>query len=139
MNLRGSRQTEGPDIILTPLIDTMFLLVIFFMLSATFSRQSEISVELPEASAKPRAEESPHTVEIVIDAQGHYYMSGHRLQDESLAALRTALTQAAGTGDRPPLIVSADARTPHGAVVTAMDAAQQTGFLHLSIATSQRP
>jgi biopolymer transport protein ExbD len=138
VNLRGSRQTEGPDIILTPLIDTMFLLVIFFMLSATFSRHAEISVELPKASARPEAEKGPRTVEIVIDERGRYYLDGHRLPNAT-SAIKSALEQAAGPGSRPPLIISADANTPHYAVVTAMDAAQQAGFLRLSIATVQPP
>jgi biopolymer transport protein ExbD len=138
MNLRGPRQTEGPDIILTPLIDTMFLLVIFFMLSATFSRHAEISVELPEASARPEAEQGARTAEIVIDARGRYYMGGHRLPN-STSAIKSALEHAAGQGSRPPLIISADADTPHHSVVTAMDAAQQAGFLRLSIATVQPP
>jgi biopolymer transport protein ExbD len=139
VNLRGRREREGPDIILTPLIDTMFLLVIFFMLSTSFSRHADISVELPEASAKPEASKGDRIVEMIIDARGQYYLDGRKLAEGSAQELRAALEQAAGQGPRPPLIISADANTPHHCVVTAMDAAQQAGFLRLSIATVQPP
>lgn len=133
MNLRRQR-TEDPDINLTPLIDVVFLLLIFFMVSTTFKRDADLAVELPEASAEPSAQ-APDTLELVIDEQGRYFLNDRELINRKLATVKQALSDAA-RGDRArPLVIRADAQTPHQAVVTAMDAAGQLGFKRLSIAT----
>ena len=135
MNLRGRRDDE-PDITLTPLIDVVFLLLIFFMVSTTFSRHAEIEIELPEASPE-QSEDRPDILEIVIDIKGRYFVNGRPLVNTQTETLKKALREAAGGRKSPPLIISADANTPHQAVITAMDAARQIGFTHLSFATSQ--
>ncbi len=132
MNFRPPRRGEEPDITLTPLIDVVFLLLIFFMVSTTFVRRAELQVELPEATAQGVSKEK--ALEVAIDAQGHYFVNGQRLPEASLPALKAAMAQAMGEG-QPPLVISADARTPHQAVVTALDAARQLGITRLSIAT----
>ena len=133
MNLRHARR-EAPEINLTPLIDVVFLLLIFFMVSTTFEHDSELSIELPEAAteAEPAQKES---IEIAIDQQGRYYVNGRRLVNTQVSSLKQAILKAADTRESPPLIISADAETPHQAVVTVMDAARQLGFLHLTFAT----
>ena len=135
MNLRRQR-AEDPDINLTPLIDVVFLLLIFFMVSTTFKRDADLAVELPEASAEPTAQ-APDTLELVIDAQGRYFLGDKELVDRKLNTVKQALAQAAGENRQRPLVIRADAKTPHQAVVTAMDAAGQLGFKRLSIATVQ--
>lgn len=137
MKLRHSPK-ESPDINLTPLIDVVFLLLIFFMVSTTFSRESELSIELPEAST--RAEERPpESIEVAIDAQGRYYVNGRQLVNTQSATIRQALSKAAGEGKTPPVIISADAKTPHQAVVQVMDAARQLGLVRLTFATRMVP
>ena len=133
MNLRRQRADE-PDINLTPLIDVVFLLLIFFMVSTTFKRDAELAVELPEASAEPAAREQ-NILELVIDAQGRYFLGDKELINRKLETVKQALAEAAGDQRDRPLVVRADAQTPHQAVVTAMDAAGQLGFKRLSIAT----
>jgi len=133
MNLRRQRP-ESPDINLTPLIDVVFLLLIFFMVSTTFKRDAELQVELPEASAQPAAQER-ETLEIVIDAQGRYFIDDRELVNRKPETVRRALEKLAGDRRDVPLVIRADAETPHQAVVTAMDAAGQLGFKRLSIAT----
>lgn len=133
MNLRRQR-TDEPDINLTPLIDVVFLLLIFFMVSTTFKRDAELAVELPEASAEPAAQE-PNILELVIDAQGRYFLGDKELVNRRLETVKQALADAAGEQRDRPLVIRADAQTPHQAVVTAMDAAGQLGFKRLSIAT----
>lgn len=135
MNLRRQR-AEEPDINLTPLIDVVFLLLIFFMVSTTFKRDADLAVELPEASAEPTAQ-APDTLELVIDAQGRYFLGDKELVDRKLNTVKQALAQEAGDDRQRPLVIRADAKTPHQAVVTAMDAAGQLGFKRLSIATVQ--
>lgn len=134
MNLRPNRRREEPDVNLTPLIDVVFLLLIFFMVSTTFTQESEISIELPQASGETSKEEK-RLVEISIDAQGRYFVNQQQLINTQLATLKRAMQQQAGTRKSPKLIISADRRTPHEAVVKAMDAARQLGYVHLTFAT----
>lgn len=132
----GRRHEEAPDITLTPLIDVVFLLLIFFMVSASFSRHAEIALELPEASTE-KTQERPEIIEVAIDVNGHYYVGGRQLVNTQMGTLKQAMRDAAGARKSPPLVISADASTPLQAVVTAMDAARQLGIIHISFATSQ--
>lgn len=133
MKLRP-RRTRYPEITLTPLIDVVFLLLIFFMVSTTFERHSEITLELPEASAgEPSAEID--RIEISIDAQGHYFVNQQALVNNRPETLKKALHGVAQGKTEQPLVINADGRTPHQAVITAMDIAGQLGFRHLTFAT----
>jgi len=132
----GRRHEEAPDITLTPLIDVVFLLLIFFMVSTSFSRHAEIELELPEASTE-KTEERPEVIEVAIDVKGRYYVDGRQLVNTQMGTLKQALHNAVGARKSPPLVISADANTPHQAVITAMDAARQLGITHISFATSQ--
>lgn len=139
MNLRGTRRREEPEINLTSLIDVVLLLVVFFMLSTTFNRPAEITLDLPKSASgvPPRAKQ---TVEILIDAQGGYHVNNQRVINTHIDTLKEAIRRVAGEAADPtaPFVITADAKSPHQAVVTAMDAAGQLGYVHLSIAT-QRP
>ncbi|QKT04859.1 biopolymer transporter ExbD [Ectothiorhodospiraceae bacterium 2226] len=136
MNLRRARPND-PEINLTPLIDVVFLLLIFFMVSTTFVREAEVSVDLPQASAQGAPPEEQAILEITIDAQGQYYVNGNAVAGGQIATLRRALREAAGDAESPRLVISADRNTPHQAVITAMDAARQVGFVRLTFATQQ--
>ncbi|MGD8616641.1 MAG: biopolymer transporter ExbD, partial [Gammaproteobacteria bacterium] len=89
MNLRRSRADE-PEVNLTPLIDVVFILLIFFMVSTTFQRESQIKIELPEASAEPM-EERKELLEIVIDSQGHYFIDEQQVVNSELETLKAAI------------------------------------------------
>ena len=128
---------EDPNVDLTSLIDVVFLLLIFFMVSTTFEQQSLIRIDLPEASAVEDRAEQPESLELVIDKAGRIYLGEQRLIDSRAATLRAALEQAAGDERSLPLILRADRETPHHFVVTAMDVAAQLGFRNLSIATDR--
>ena len=117
---------------LTPLIDVVFLLLIFFMVSTTFERASEIEIELPEARAE-RPDREAEAVEVWIDAGGRLYLNGRQLEDTRVSSLRTALETLAIPEPRPALVIGADARTPYQAVINVMDAAHQAGFVNLSL------
>jgi biopolymer transport protein ExbD len=137
VNLRPAPK-EPADINLTPLIDVVFLLLIFFMVSTTFNRDSELSIELPAATAEAQ-ERRPESIEVAIDAQGRFYVDGRPLLNAQAKTLRQALASAAGEHQSPPVIISADAKTPHQAVVQIMDAARELGFVRLTFATRLVP
>jgi len=136
MQLRAS-SPEDPEISLTGLIDVVFLLLIFFMVSTTFERQAVLKVDLPEAKNVSAPEDQPISFELVIDAKGQFYLNDRQLVDAEPATLRAAFIEAAGEDRTIPVILRADAQTPHHFVVTAMDITAQLGFTRLSIATER--
>jgi biopolymer transport protein ExbD len=136
MNFR-SKQRDEPEVSLTPLIDVVFLLLIFFMVSTTFRKESEFRIELPEATQQA-AFSKPEGLEIVIDVRGHYAINNQVLTDTSLATLKTAILGFTGNSRDMPVMIRADAQTEHQAVVKVMDAVGQLGFHQLSIATVHR-
>jgi len=136
MKLRAA-ETEDPEINLASLIDVVFLLLIFFMVSTTFEHQAILKVDLPEASNVSNPENQPDSYELVIDHRGQYYLNDRQLVDGRPSTLRAAFNEAAGEKRDIPVILRADAETPHHFVVTAMDVTAQLGFKRLSIATER--
>ena len=136
MQLR-SASPEDPEISLTSLIDVVFLLLIFFMVSTTFERQAVLKVDLPKAENVTVPQDQPNSFELVIDQNGQYYLNDRQLVDGKPATLRAAFNEAAGEDRNIPVILRADAETPHHFVVTAMDVTAQLGFRRLSIATER--
>jgi len=121
---------------LTPLIDIVFLLLIFFMVSTTFTKENHLSIDLPEAS--PEASDAPlQAIEVLISASGEYTLNDQALINTQLNTLKRGLQKLLGDRDSAPVIITADAKTPHEAVVRAMDAAGQLGLVNLSITTRQ--
>ncbi|MCQ3830732.1 biopolymer transporter ExbD [Microbulbifer elongatus] len=131
---RQSQEQDGVN--LTPLIDVVFLLLIFFMVSTTFTKESHLKLNLPEA-AGPQAESPPSTIEILINADGSYSVDGQALINKKLVTVKSALSEVSAGEYNRPLIITADATAEHQSVVRAMDAAGQLGFVHLSITTRQ--
>lgn len=130
------QKRDAVEINLTPLIDVVFLLLLFFMVSTTFTRETHLSVDLPEAQGTPM-EEADRYVEILIDESGNYRVNGAVLVDNRMRTLQAAIYKVS-TGDTTlPMLISADAQAAHEHVVRAMDAAGQMGFVHLSITTRQ--
>lgn len=132
------QQREEVNVNLTPLIDVVFLLLIFFMVSTTFTKESHLEIDLPEASDAAPSEDLPTMIEVVIDEEGNYSVNGQALVNTQEKTLRQAINlQVKDQSNKPPLIITADAKTPHQAVVTAMDVSGQLGFEKLSITTKQ--
>lgn len=129
-----AEQDEEPDLNLTPLIDVVFLLLIFFMVSATFERQALLRVELPEASTS-QSEALPERIELVITESGDFFVAENMLVDRQRSTLQLALSQAFAATPDALLVIRADTATPHGLVVRAMDAAAAEGITRLTIAT----
>ncbi len=132
----GQRKTQEQAINITPLIDVVFILLIFFMVTTTFQREADLSINLPEASKEPETQPQ-QPLEIVINENGRYYVGGQELINNRVETLKSALKQAASGNKDKPLVIRADSRTPHQFVVTAMDVAAQLGLVRLSIATTQ--
>ena len=135
MNLQPGDNDE-PDVNLTPLIDVVFLLLIFFMVSTTFEHQSRIKIDLPEASAEPTSQED-EKLEILIDAQGRYFIGDQQVVNTTAKTLKSAISKAVGEREGLTVIIRADAETPHQAVITALDVTSQLGLTHISLATSK--
>jgi len=127
---------ENVDIGLAPLIDVVFILLLFFVVTTTFTRETQLKVDLPEAaSGTPPQQTEVEQLEVVIDIEGNYSLNGKALLKSDLDALMAALSKESGGDNSLPLIISADGKTPHQAVITAMDAAGKLGFAHLRITT----
>jgi len=135
VNLRQS-PGDDPEVNLTPLIDVVFILLIFFMVSTTFQKESEINIELPEASGEP-LEEHKEQLEIVIDANGHYFIDEQQVVNTELVTLKKAIQKFLGKQHDIPVVIRADRTTPYEAVIRAMDATAQLGLVNMSLATSQ--
>lgn len=132
------KHTDELELNLTPLIDVVFLLLIFFMVSTTFQKESEISLQLPKASEDP-VDVPAEQYEIVVNAAGKFFINDSELVNTDIETLRQALFDLTDGQRDIPITIRADAQTPHQAVVTAMDAAAQLGLTRMSIATSHSP
>ncbi len=137
MNLQPGG-TDEPDVNLTPLIDVVFLLLIFFMVTTTFEHQSRIKIDLPEATAAPTSVDD-EALEIIIDVQGRYFIGDQQVVNTTPATLKSAISKAIGDREVPTVIIRADANTPHQAVITALDVTSQLGLTRISLATSKTP
>lgn len=136
MKFRRNRQRENVDINLASLIDVVFVLLLFFVVTTTFTRETQLRVELPEATSAERAPaDQGKLVEITISAEGVYSVNNHLLPKSDLATLIEAIERESGGDNKLPLAISADGKTPHQAVVTAMDAAGKLGFSQLRMTT----
>lgn len=134
----GRQQEQEPEINLTSLIDVVFLLLIFFMVSTTFERQAALKIDLPEASVTAdNPTEEAERLELIIDKDGQMYLNDRQLIDSRPATIEAAFREAVGDQRNQAVLLRADALTPHHFVVTAMDVTGQLGFTRLSIATEQ--
>lgn len=125
---------EETSVNLTPLIDVVFLLLIFFMVSTTFTKERELTVDLPEAEAEAAAE-MPKSIEVEVNQSGEYAINGKLLVNREPETIRRALIDVAEGNTNVPFIISADKNTPYQAVVTVMDVAGQLGFSQQSLKT----
>lgn len=132
MKFRHQRPEEV-SVNITPLIDVVFILLIFFMISTTFKKESHIELSLPKASSE-LAQNKQEKIEIIIGAQGAYAVNGMALLNNDVGTLKRAINKVS-TDTQLRVIISADAQAPHQAVVSAMDVAGQLGFSRLSITT----
>ena len=136
MNFRPSPDEE-PEINLIPLIDVLLMALIFLIVTTSFSSESQLRIRLPEAAAE--AKENLPSIRVTIDAKGQYYIGDQQLLNATPEVLRNAMLHAAGSMKDPLVIINADGRTPHEAVVRVMDVARRLGFTRLTFTTQQPP
>jgi biopolymer transport protein ExbD len=134
-----SRSREEPEINVISLVDVLLTLGLFFMVSTTFLRETEISLRLPEASADSTAETPRQSLEITVTQNGGYLVNGRELVNSERRTLRAAIERVIGEQRDLPVFIRADAAATHQSVITAMDVAGQLGFVKINIATVTPP
>ncbi len=138
MNLRPHRK-EPPEVNLTPLIDVVFLLLIFFMVSTTFQKESQIKIELPEAQTESPAESLPKVLDITIDAEGRFFINQQEVVSSDINTLKQAIAKAIGEQKDIPVVITGDANATWQAIMKAMDAASQLGLVNMTFPATKPP
>ncbi|HEY4556283.1 MAG TPA: biopolymer transporter ExbD [Lysobacter sp.] len=134
MRIRDQRASDEPEINLVPLIDVILVLIIFFVVTATFDARSGLKLELPRATGE--ASEQAAALSVLVNADGRYFVGDREVLRSDVESLKSALAEAAGSERERQVLLRADARTPHQAVVTAYEALGQLGFKRVTIATA---
>jgi biopolymer transport protein ExbD len=134
---RGWRRDE-PEINLIPLIDLLLVVIIFLVITTTYARFAELQINLPEAQGET-AKEAPAQIEVNVDAAGNYHLNGVAVAFRGVDSLREALLEVAGAQQDPIVVISADARATHQAVIHVMDAARRAGFNRVTFVTQTNP
>ncbi|MEC3769340.1 MULTISPECIES: ExbD/TolR family protein [Cupriavidus] len=135
MHFRSRQRREEPEINLIPLIDVLLVILIFLMITTTYSRFTELQIQLPTADAE-RARQQPQEIVVSVSSRGVYSVNKQVMEQKDVTSLADQLRTAAGTGGQPPVvIVNADAQATHQAVVNVMEAARLAGLSRLTFAT----
>jgi biopolymer transport protein ExbD len=132
MNFRP-RGRAKPELNLIPLIDVLIVLLIFLVLTTTFSHEAALHIHLPQASDQPQ--DKDNGIELAIDAEGNYSVNGHPASGNAVDSLKQALLAAAAGNKAPLVTIRADKSARHQSVISALDAAGQLGFVHVTFAT----
>jgi len=135
MNFRN-KQEEPLDVNITPLIDVVFLLLIFFMIATTFKKDAQIQIDLPQATGAPVQKEG-FKLEISIDSLGRYFINDRRLRDNKLETIKLAIHETVGNRKNPQIIINSDKDTSYQAVITAMNAVKQLGYNKFNLAVKK--
>ena len=133
MNFR-KRSRDEPEINLIPFIDVLLVVLIFLMLSTTYSKFTELQIKLPLADAEQQRD-YPKEVIVAVSSDGRYMINKSLVEGRSIEKLGAALVEAAKAGKDSVIIISADASTSHQSVITVMEAARRNGFTQITFAT----
>ena len=137
MNFRLGSQKEEPEINLIPLIDVLLVILIFLMVTTTYSRFAELQINLPTAEAN-KPEERPNQINVAVDGQSQYMVNRSAVPFRSTEAFASELKRAAGGNADPVIIINADAAATHQSVINIMEAARQAGYVRITFATQSR-
>ncbi len=135
MKLSSRANDSEPEINLTSLIDVIFVLIIFFVATTTFNQRSTLKLQLPTAQASAK-QDPGEPLTVLVDSEGRYFIGENEVLKSDVNSLKEAIVAVTGQDRSMPVVLRADARTPHQYVITAMDALGQLGFVKLSIATT---
>ncbi len=133
MNFQRGKRHEELEMNLVPLIDVLLVIIIFLVVSATFSRTSELQINLPTAEASA-PQDKPLIVTVEVDASGRYLINGNE-SGATINEISSALTKAVGSGKEPTIVINADAKATHQSVVNVMEASRLANFTHITFAT----
>jgi biopolymer transport protein ExbD len=136
MNFQRGRNREDPEINLIPMIDVLLVILIFLMITTTYSKFSGLDINLPTADAQ-QPPEQPNEVNVVVTATGEVMVNKSPVGSTDVSAIGAALSRAAATSKDPVVIINADAKATHQSVIDVMQASQQAGLNHISFATQQ--
>jgi biopolymer transport protein ExbD len=136
MNFQRGRQREEVEINLIPMIDVLLVILIFLMITTTYSKFSGLEINLPTADAQQQ-QEQPNEVNVVVTATGEVMVNKTPVGSRDVSAIGAALSRAAATAKDPVVIINADAKATHQSVIDVMQASQQAGLTHISFATQQ--
>ena len=139
MKLQSSRSRDEPEINVISLVDVLLVLVLFFMVSTTFLRETELNIRLPQAAVETRLDAAGNGLEISITQAGAYIVNGRELVNNERRTLRTAIERLMGEKRDVPVFIRADGAATHQSVVTVMDVIGQLGFVKINIATVTPP
>ncbi len=135
MAMNFKRQVKAEEgVNLTPLIDVVFLLLIFFMVSTTFTKESHLEIDLPEA-AGDKVPDVKRQIDVVVDSQGGYAVNGRQLINNQLDTLKRAIEEVSAGETKLPFIITGDANTSYQSIISVMDTAGQMGFVNISMTT----
>lgn len=134
MNFQRGRTREEPEINLIPMIDVLLVILIFLMVTTSYAKYSELQINLPQAGGQAEALQV-QPINVAVDATEHYAINSSEINFTGIAALAASLKKAAGTQTDPTIVINADAKTPHQAVINVMEAARQAGFGRITFAT----
>ncbi|ODT84663.1 MAG: biopolymer transporter ExbD [Nitrosomonadales bacterium SCN 54-20] len=134
MNFQRGRHKEDPEINLVPMIDVLLVILIFLMITTTYSRFSELEITLPQASSEKSGERS-NVVDISVSATGSYMINRTPVQFRNVAQFQDELRTAAGNRVDPVIVINADARATHQSVITVMEAARIAGYNRITFTT----
>ncbi len=137
MNFQRGRQKEEPEINLVPMIDVLLVILIFLVITTTYSKFAELEINLPQASADQvdKNVAQPNAIDISVDALGKYTINKNPIIFNSIESLRDALQSAAGTQADPFVVINADAKATHQSVITVMEAARLAGYNKITFTT----
>jgi biopolymer transport protein ExbD len=136
VRITSARRQDDFEINVISLIDVLLTLLMFFVLTTTFVQNARMQVTLPQAESADQTEQHD-ALTVLIDRDGHYFIDNDEVLNPGLDSLKDAIARVAGDDRQRPVMLRADALTPHQAVVTAMDALGELGFTRLSIATTR--
>ncbi len=137
MNFQRGRQKEEPEINLVPMIDVLLVILIFLVITTTYSKFAELEITLPEANTEEvdKNIEQPKTIDITVNAMGEYTINLVPIKTTSIENLRDTLSAAAENQQDPLIIINADAKATHQSVITVMEAARLAGYNKITFTT----
>ncbi|HUW26535.1 MAG TPA: biopolymer transporter ExbD [Gallionella sp.] len=134
MNFRRGHPREEPEINLIPMIDVLLVILIFLMVTTSYAKFSELQINLPQAGGETGTEQA-QPINVAVDAAERYAINNQGIPYSGVTALATALKNAAGDQADPTIVINADAKAPHQAVINVMEAARQAGYGRITFTT----